>query len=574
MDEKTADNPAIHKMPVEIMVHILNYMIGEDNCDTFGSRTTRKDEPIPWSVVGWVSRICRRWRDIILSKPDFWAFISLYVDFNDTYDRRAVNRLKQHLSRSGNALLNVEFIFEQWGPPFDQHKMPIFKAFLQPVLTEAHRWRHLRFKGWNFSDDFTKYILQPLKNQLSSLESFELIVRRMDDWDLLVAFRDALGPSNTCFQTLHLHTEDARLLHLDSLAQFPGRFSPGSIRYLYLDNPLHASLAFIFLCPNLVTAHFVIPSLGCRHHWVNLPRRGPQFAEVAANAPCRLPYLTELTVEVTYMSATRADYSYEDVACIFASIEAPGLASLTLLSDSKRLQDPIDLGALDGREAFTSSLYTMLSKSEGGLDRLRISDVPIRDDELIALLGRLPGLKCLEVKEIDRVKISETKSNSGGYLDSDCDEDNPEGRDADDENDGPERPKPKPNTIFTTKLLSWLTWSAERTHLPQLRAIRLTFRDFKNLQASFEGMLESRLAPPDHLPTHHSPHKRFLDSARLKFTQEGYGKYDWSQMKGLQAKGLAIWVLFQWIIDEDDPYDEEEEDKYHDPDERVLVQLS
>ncbi|KAK1234498.1 hypothetical protein PQX77_002299 [Marasmius sp. AFHP31] len=537
-------------MPVEIMVHILYYMIGEGNRDMFGPRTTRKGERTPWSVVGWVSHICRRWRDIILSKPDFWASISLYIDFNNSYDERAVNRLKKYINRSGNVPLNVD-----------------------RELTEAYRWRHLRLKGWNFSRELTKYILQPLKNRLSSLESFELVVRRMDDWDLLTAFRDALGPSNTSFRTLHLDTEDAGLLHLDSLSQFPGRSSWESIRYLYLDNPLHTSLAFISLCPNLVTAHFVIPSLGCKRFWAGIPNPGPQFAEVVANAPCRLPYLMKLTVEVTFMSAKRADYSYEDVACIFASIKAPALASLTLLCDSERLRDPIDLGAVNGKDAFTSSLCAMLSKSEGGLDRLRISNVPIRDDELVALLERLPGLESLEVIEIDKVKIGEETNDLDGYLDNDCDEFNPEGEDAGDENDEPKRPKAKPNTIVTTQLLSWLTWSAERTHLPHLGAIRLTFRDYKNLQASFEDMLESRLAPPDHPTTHHSPRKRFLDSACLKFTQDGYDKYDWSRVKGLQAKGLAIRVLFQWVIDGDDPYDEKEY-KYHDPDERVLVQLT
>ncbi|KAK1234497.1 hypothetical protein PQX77_002298 [Marasmius sp. AFHP31] len=571
------------------MVRVLQFAIGTTR-DTFGPTIIRNGHQIPWSEVEeQLSEVCTRWKQILLSNSDFWASISLYINFYYDYSEDVITSLKRHLMRSGNAPLDIEIIFEWNGPPRDEEDIPIFKAFLQTILDEAHRWRHLCFAGQYFAKEFMEHILLPLEGRLSTLESFDYGVVRMDSLDTLTAFRNALGPSNTSFRTLRLYTEgDATLLTMENLTHISGGFPFASIRYLYLFNTLHGSLALINLCPNLTTAHFVIPSLGYKaRQWAGLPTEQPRFAEVSAKRPCRLLNLRELNVEITYLSQKESDYPLEDVACIFASIEAPALTSLGLLSDSNRLMDPLDLDATGERGVFTSSLNALLSKSPG-MDRLLVLNVPIRDDELIVLLDKMPHLKTLEVKEIDKLRAREelndpqASTEVGTNLDSSEDESEPEVKDNDDEWDAEEGSEEqgedkeedevlneedigseeeedsgnegwapiKPNTIVTAKLLSWLTWSAERTSLPELRTIRLVVRDFSTLQTSFEDMFESRL-PPLRPPPSTSPRLRVVDSVMIKFTQEGYEDYDWSRLRSLQAKGLAIRVLFEGVVDDD-----------------------
>ncbi|KAL0065943.1 hypothetical protein AAF712_007070 [Marasmius tenuissimus] len=592
----THSAPPIHRLPVEIMGRVLQCAIG-DTRDTFGPTIIRRGRQIPWSEVEYLSEVCTRWENILLSSPDFWASISLYINFYYDYSDDIITSLKRHLTRSGNAPLDIELIFEWNGPPRNSEEdVSIFKAFLQPILDEAHRWRHLCFAGQYFAKDFMEHILLPLESQLSTLESFDYGVVRMGSLDTLTAFGNALGPSNTSFRTLRLYTEgDAALLTMENLTHISEGFPFASIRYLYLFNTLHGSLAFINLCPNLVTAHFVIPSLGQKaRQWADLPMEQPRFADVSAKRPCRLSNLRELKVEITYISQKESDYPFEDVACIFASIEAPALTSFGLLSDSNRLRDPLDLDVTDERGAFTSSLHALLSKY-AGVDKLLVLNVPIRDDELIVLLDKMPNLKTLEIKEIDKVRVGDEPDDLqdctevGSDLDS-LDSSEPEEDDVDDGQDveegeekqqddeeGEAKQEPsedevsdeedtgseeeedtgeeswtsiKPNTIVTANLLSWLTWSAERTSLPELRTIRLVVRDFSTLQTSFENMFESRL-PPLQPPLLTSPRIRVVDSAMIKFTQEGHKDYDWSRLRSLQAKGLAIRMLFEGVTDDD-----------------------
>ncbi|KAJ8094046.1 hypothetical protein PM082_009936 [Marasmius tenuissimus] len=549
------------------MRRVLQCVIG-DTRDTFGPTIIRSGRQIPWSdSVEYLSEVCTRWENILLSSPDFWASISLYINFYYDYSDDIITSLKRHLTRSGNAPLDIELIFEWNGPPRNSEEdVSIFKAFLQPILDEAHRWRHLCFAGQYFAKDFMEHIL-PLESRLSTLESFDYGVKATPHYSPWKISRTSRG----------------------------GGFPFASIRYLYLFNTLHGSLAFINLCPNLVTAHFVIPSLGQKaRQWADLPMEQPRFADVSAKRPCRLSNLRELKVEITYISQKESDYPFEDVACIFTSIEAPALTSFGLLSDSNRLRDPLGLDATDERGVFTSSLHALLSKS-AGVDRLLVLNVPIRDDELIVLLDKMPNLKTLEIKEIDKVRVGDEPDDLqdctevGSDLDS-SDSSEPEEDDVDDgqdveegeekqqddeESEAKQEPSEdevsdeedtgseeeedtgeeswtsiKPNTIVTANLLSWLTWSAERTSLPELRTIRLVVRDFSTLQTSFENMFESRL-PLLQPPLLTSPRIRVVDSAMIKFTQEGHKDYDWSRLRSLQAKGLAIRMLFEGVTDDD-----------------------
>ncbi|KAL0064973.1 hypothetical protein AAF712_008097 [Marasmius tenuissimus] len=484
------------------------------------------------------------------------------------------------LRLSQSAPLDVEFLFEGMGPPEDDENRAIFNAFLEPIMNEAHRWRHLRIDQWEHhtNDSATEHILLPLQDRLTSLESFALEDMGMEDSTLLSAFRGTLGDSNTTFRTLHIHTNDHDLYQLFTI---PGGFPFQSIRHIYMDNSLRTSLELISLCPNLITAHFDIPALNAKENWEDLPRPGPQYADVLSDraTPHLLPYLKELTIGVTCMlwRRTLADYPFADVGCVVASIKAPALASLKLISDGLCSRDPFDYNIqTTGREDFTSGLTTLLETSNR-VNELQLWHLPIRDTELIAVLEKLPRLRSLDFKEVGKVKFgfsdTDKEENHGGSSptsDSDSDHDPyaySEASTTDDEDDMDR--VPKPNSTITTELLSWLTWnfddSRPKINLPELRRIRLRFRDFKSLQTAFEDMFESRLSPSYSLP-YICP----LRSAFILCTHNGYDKYDWARMKRLQAGGLVIRLMYNWDIDSEDPPVEEEETRFCDTDWRTL----
>ena len=107
-------------------------------------------------------QVCRRWRDIALSTPYLWSFITVNLSALPEICHTPVI---SWLSRSGGYPLSILFT-ATWS-----HYMPFeFEQRLQPALSSSHRWKHISMSvALARRESF-----RTIKGKLAMLESLRL----------------------------------------------------------------------------------------------------------------------------------------------------------------------------------------------------------------------------------------------------------------------------------------------------------------------------------------------------------------------------------------------------------------
>ncbi|KAK7030358.1 hypothetical protein VNI00_014215 [Paramarasmius palmivorus] len=488
----------VNRLPPELLSRILTYMV---NWNRFGLLQGYES----WSQALHFCPVCRYWRDMALSTPRLWSIITLSIDFNRRYPPIILERLLAHVKRSQSTPISFKFTIN--GPHADPESLD---PYLNALFDEAHRWRSFEFEApWGFNSVLMK-ILESTEGKLVALESLTIDVKSLEK-----NMFNFLQHTTPAFHSLTLISEDSDFLTYDNLASLSIPFT--QITNLHLDNITTAVLAFIEVCPNLVSAHFVIPALACRR---------PKKKAV----PYHLSSLTQLTIEVSESSQKSSDYAFADVTIIIHSLKAPALKSFALTTDAKRFDARYDIIASKRNDEFAATLEGFLARSPD-LTYLRVDCVPLKDQDLLRVMPVVPHVTELVLREVGKARKANTSDRS--------------------------------NNIITKTFLDALTVKRKSSPLlPQLRHIHFTSRDFALIQKSFQKFVDSRLGTSSHPCS-------TLQSAYIKFTHDGYRAFDWSHLRERQRAGLAIRIFFQWAIDDDDPYDSNDED--YDKDEKVFL---
>ncbi|KAK7047075.1 hypothetical protein VNI00_006735 [Paramarasmius palmivorus] len=501
----------INRLPPELLSRILTYMV---KWNRFGLLQGYES----WSQALYFCPVCRYWRDVALSTPRLWSIITLSIDFNRRYPPIILERLLAHVKRSQNTPISFKFTIN--GPHADPEYLD---PYLNALFDEAHRWRSFEFEApWGFNSVLMK-ILESTEGKLVALESLTIDVKSLEK-----NMFNFLQHTTPAFHSLTLISEDSDFFTCVNLASLSIPFT--QITNLHLDNITTAVLALIEVCPNLVSAHFVIPALACRRYWLDdVGVRSPKKKA----APYHLSSLTQLTIEVSESSQKSSDYAFADVAIIIHSLKAPALKSFALTTDAKRFDARYDMIASKRNDEFAATLEGFLARSPD-LAYLHVDCVPLKDQDLLRVMLVVPHVTELVLREVGKARKANTSDKS--------------------------------NNVITKTFLDALTMKRKSSALlPQLRHIRFTFRDFVSIQKPFQKFIDSRLGTS-------SPHPcSTLQSAYIKFTHDGYRAFDWSHLRERQRAGLAIRVFFQWVIDDDDPYDSNDEDKHYDKDEKVFL---
>ncbi|KAF8216948.1 hypothetical protein K438DRAFT_407872 [Mycena galopus ATCC 62051] len=116
----------IRRMPTEIMSLIFAFTLPPHQPNTASA---------PWTV----SAVCARWRNITISQPCFWTFISYDLSFPICIEGL---KYETQLSRSGQSLLDIEFIVDElneWASDDEE--------ILQIICKHVERWEIVSLYG-------------------------------------------------------------------------------------------------------------------------------------------------------------------------------------------------------------------------------------------------------------------------------------------------------------------------------------------------------------------------------------------------------------------------------------------
>lgn len=114
------------RMPDDVLKEIF------ERCFSSEDRSLHSDQP-PW-VLG---RVCRQWREVVISSPRVWSFLSLHFDGSPLSTEKCASRertLELYLSRSEQCLLSIRVRGLNYSYPM----LGIISRF-------AHRWENVTF---------------------------------------------------------------------------------------------------------------------------------------------------------------------------------------------------------------------------------------------------------------------------------------------------------------------------------------------------------------------------------------------------------------------------------------------
>ncbi|KAL0578165.1 hypothetical protein V5O48_003831 [Marasmius crinis-equi] len=347
----------VYRLPPEILITIFDFC-----CDT--NELQAKDDHFPMALT--LSRVCGRWRDILLSTPRLWTSLSIYFHGWGKNQQRSTGLTRLFMERSEKLGLRVAMDFSN----ADERIEDVLPA-LTSLTQNSFRWNHL------------KLIIPAsiIKNRV-----FESIRGRLPMLEHL--YLTGCGPS-----------EDVEDAHIDlfedcpSLQSFEYKASSPSI---IATVPWH-QVKTLKLCNYYSTFAFDRLAL-CRNAErlrLHIVGGGREYKNHIVSS------LKDLSLTV---------HEQVDVSSIF---RYSTLRQLTRL-DIRGLFDEPDEGWMSWDE---QPVQSFLIRSCCSITSLHLQWLPITDEQMISLLRQMPVLSLVHVEEY-RNNAGENKIVTPPFLNS------------------------------------------------------------------------------------------------------------------------------------------------------------
>ncbi|KAJ4484974.1 hypothetical protein C8J55DRAFT_33399 [Lentinula edodes] len=165
----------IRKVPTEVLFNILGMVampqLGKSLPETYLPRAMINTlEPMRTLLA--ITQVCSRWREIMLSSPQFWSYISLIsintIDWEDL-EPAMYGLLDQQLQRSQNHPLTVAIEFRKSEGFLDPHIATPMSP-LDNLMRHSERWERLFVKNTRLFEFI------PIKSTLSSLRVLHISI--------------------------------------------------------------------------------------------------------------------------------------------------------------------------------------------------------------------------------------------------------------------------------------------------------------------------------------------------------------------------------------------------------------
>ncbi|KAK7024432.1 hypothetical protein VNI00_016283 [Paramarasmius palmivorus] len=528
----------IRKLPSEILGLVFLYAVHED---FFGNKGHSMTITAPF-----LAGICLYWRTADDVVPGIKAVVE-----------EQLQGLEGFLGYSKHAVLKFKLLL-MGSPNGKLEECPAMRV-LERLRKESPRLQHLTLTfslGWtpSLANKVVKYIFN---NPLPAMESLNLDLDYYDIPDIeadVPRLRSlAVGhKSGEARNSSFIHFDPSPVISLLPLPPFP----LAQITCLHIQYKVHDAVNVLKQCPNLITAHLIIPASKniCRGESdcgsaseedsgdeESLPRYPPRNPRPPLPIPPYqvFPRLESFTLEITGVDGLRFG-AFCDVAQVLHAMTTPRLTSLAIISDAEETQTMVDARArYYDLPSFYVSLMCLLFRSEvlPSLRKLRFEGIPISEKDLVALLEQLTALEDLIVREPRRKK-------------SDKDQDILRDIFSVKEDDGPfknniivrhfmtrfkfpqatprTQPKKKGKAKAKSKLQELEDEEEHPVLVPNLRNLHLTVHDDWT-RGLFEAALESR--------------RSTLKSVYIKFLYLSIKRIDFQRLKKIQDGGMAIRVL-------------------------------
>ncbi|KAK7043021.1 hypothetical protein VNI00_008759 [Paramarasmius palmivorus] len=345
----------VHRIPPEILQNVFTFFCE----DTWLEKTLT--QPLT------LSRVCGRWREIVLSTPSLWSTIAIdYAEWPKDFHWLDF-LVHLFLDRSKTSPITLTLNFED--DELRQDAVPSIEA----LVRHSSRWHRLRLYGIR-QDVIQNPVFAPIKGSLPIL--VELLIEE-DSYEFDDEFRCELFGHCPALTTISIRPECP--LTLASMLPW------GQIRHAKISNSFtNDGISFLKLLPNLDSIELV-------HFGDSLSSYRGEPVVLSAK---------QLSV-VTHLR--------HDMAC---SVQNVTLGQLSSLRIDGCKDDCADKGDGDWKQWDEKPILDFIRRSGCSITSLTLQWVPITDEQLLRFLKLTPELEnlCLEEYKIISNEPSPTNS--------------------------------------------------------------------------------------------------------------------------------------------------------------------
>ncbi|KAL0573173.1 hypothetical protein V5O48_008783 [Marasmius crinis-equi] len=350
-----------HRLPNELLSMIMFYAVRQ-NVFAWTPGLCKSD-------AQKLSGVCRRWRDVAMMTWSLWSRITMLVFFSNDYPDRAIEQLRNHLTRSRNAPLDlvVEFVEES-------RDLVQIEGFSSPaldlLLEESHRWRSLQYVQAQFGAVEHDLFLDKVFETAPPVVSLEI---QLDG-----ALRDTIPPSVLPISRLpKLRSFRLSKTSLQLASTIPASFQ--SLTHISLETSAHDAMFALNSLKNVTSAELVL---------------GMNDSSTTENKD----RFSSPTLHSLSLQPSKLDSSLTGVSLFLSRTSFPRLSSLSLVNNE--LLNPSTHVELTN--ALTD--FVLVSGNWRTIRTLRVVDFPLKDVDLFDVLTYMQHLKALEVQQSGRLE--------------------------------------------------------------------------------------------------------------------------------------------------------------------------
>uniref|UniRef100_A0A0W0G3S8 Uncharacterized protein n=1 Tax=Moniliophthora roreri TaxID=221103 RepID=A0A0W0G3S8_MONRR len=487
----------IRRIPPEVLSHIFAYPVQSNH---FGT------EKRAWSSdASKLGKACHYWRLVSSATPQLWAKLDIELDFKNSMDLGVFRDLKHHIERAQSVPMDIALTIDG-----NDGDLPVdVLDVLEALFASSSQWYRLECNiGEGWEETAASILLDYSAEKLASLRCLEIAFGDGVILEEGVVLLNLFMNKAPLLRSIRL-PESRQYIQQDTLGQHNILFT--AITDLFIGNTTHVVLSLLGSCPNLVSAHYVIP-----------PSQNAQVDESEGadsnKSPKnmrRLLRLRDLTIQIPG-ACKSSTYPLQNAAKILQHLACPALEELAFLTDADSSQS---VGGPTKESSFLCSLTDFLARSQGPL-HLRLDRIPFSDEELVSLLGKTPSLTSLTIRETEE-HFGECK-----------------------------------NVIFSDLSFAALTWpdsTSKRSnpgvthsfplHFRSLAYLRITI-DYELYESNFVQLVKSRLieGQPTFVQTCLSRLQSFYVKAMKSLSWDGHEIFV-EYLRELKKEDLAIRVV-------------------------------
>ncbi|KAL0580538.1 hypothetical protein V5O48_001442 [Marasmius crinis-equi] len=385
----------VHNLPNELLIQVFAYCTVDGATIVGGPMMPGMTFTSPALRL---AHVCSRWRTVAATTPELWARISIFPTprILNNFAERCEKYLLLHLNRAEQAPMNIRLDIRQSQSEAGRKQL----SRLYTILSRySSQFRHL-------------------KMDLIPVESLRKIgiVDHSDSQGLGIILLESLsfgvprvgGLEDQLFTALLNRTSFPNLRSLGIRFFIPGptfthewAFPYAQLRHLSIEISVHSDIPHIFTsCSQLKTLR--IQLFGTTTSASS--QTDPEW--YTSGVKMQLAGLTDLTFDLHL-----ADWGYKVTQQLLSLLSCPSLTSFTLSSSSvywaEERESIVHLrGILD---TFYDTVAAFLSRSASRVTSLTLHEARITDRSLKLLLGALPSLQDLTIRE-PRIPSSNVRS--------------------------------------------------------------------------------------------------------------------------------------------------------------------